>query len=217
MKSQEKEISYRTTNSYTTLNELTSETKNIWFVCHGMGYLSKYFINYFNELNPNENYIIATQAQSKYYIPPKFKHVGACWLTKENTLKETENVMLYFDSVLEYERIPKDKNIIVLGYSQGVSVALRYVSKRKFICSQIAILSGGIPQELEANDFAFLEPNTRISMIYGTNDEYLNEDRVLTEKNRAFELFGTFDLKIIPFNGTHEVKKEIILQIAKKK
>ena len=146
MNSTEKEISYQTTNSYSTLNQLTKSTKNIWFVCHGMGYLSRYFLKYFKDLNPEENYIIALQAQSKYYIPPVFKHVGASWLTKENTLKETDNVMRYFDAVLEAEQLPKDKNLIAFGYSQGVSVAMRYVSRRKLMCNQMVLHSGGIPK-----------------------------------------------------------------------
>lgn len=210
MNSQEKEINYQTSNSYSTLNSLTSTTKNVWFVCHGMGYLSRYFLKYFSELSADENYIIAPQAQSKYYVPPKFTHVGASWLTKEHTIKETENVMRYFDAVFEFEEIPKDVNLIVLGYSQGVSVALRYVAKHQLHCSKIAILSGGIPKELVADDFKFLHKETKISLIYGTHDAYLNEDRILLEKNRAFELFGNLDLQIIPFEGTHEVKKEYI-------
>lgn len=210
MNSDDKEISYKTTNSYTTLNKLSAKTKNVWFVCHGMGYLSRYFITYFNELDPEENYIIAPQAQSKYYIPPKFKHVGASWLTKENTIKETENVLRYFDSIFENESIPNNKNLIILGYSQGVSVALRFVAKRQLQCSQLVLMSGGIPNELIAADFSFLNPTSKVSLIYGNNDEYMDEDRILEEKNRAFELFGHVNLKIMPFEGTHEVKKEIV-------
>ena len=210
MNLQEKEISYQTTNSYSTLNELTSKTINVWFVCHGMGYLSKYFINYFNELNTEENYIIAPQAQSKYYITPKFKHVGASWLTKENTMKETDNVMRYFDAVFESEIIPNGKKLIVLGYSQGVSVALRYIARRQIQCSHVVIMSGGIPKELKVEDFEFLESTTKLSLIFGNQDNYLDEDRILHEKNRAFELFGHLDLKIIPFEGVHEVNKKLI-------
>ena len=210
MDSQEKEISYQNTNSYTTLNTLSEGTKNVWLVCHGMGYLSRYFLRYFIDLNPEENYIIAPQAQSKYYVTPKLKHVGASWLTKENTIKETQNVLRYLDAVLEAEQIPVHLNLIVLGYSQGVSVALRYVTYRKLNVRQIVIMSGGIPKELVPADFKFLNPQTKISLIYGDNDEFLNEDRLLNERNRAFELFGQCDLNIIPFEGKHEVKKELI-------
>jgi|SRR5690554_455956 len=207
MNLEEKEISYTTTNSYATLNSLTSQTKNIWFVCHGMGYLSRYFLRNFSELNAHENYIIAPQAQSKYYIPPKFKHVGSCWLTKENTLKETENVMRYFDAVFEAENIPSNKNLIVLGYSQGVSVAMRYVAKRKLNCSQLVLHSGGIPKELTPEDFEFL--NTKVTMIYGTEDEYLNNERISHETQRAKALFGK-NLNILPFKGKHVMNVELI-------
>ncbi len=209
MNSTEKEISFRINNTYSILNVLNSKTKHIWFVCHGMGYLSRYFLKYFEDLNPEENYIIAPQASSKYYLPPKFKHVGACWLTNENTITETENVMHYFDAVFESEKLPNNCKLFVLGYSQGVSVAMRYVAKRQLLCNQLILMSGGIPKELTANDFKFLNGETKVILVYGKNDEYMNEDRMNLEKNRALELFGEH-LTIIPFEGKHEVKKEII-------
>lgn len=211
MNLEDKEISYTTTNNYATLNYLTPDTKNIWFVCHGMGYLSRYFLRYFEGLNSKQNYIIAPQAQSKYYIPPKFKHVGASWLTKENTAKETENVMRNFDAIFKAENLPKNKNLIVLGYSQGVSVAMRYVAKRKLQCQQLILHSGGIPKELAREDFKFLK--AKISMIYGKEDEYLNEERIANETTRAKELFGK-NVNIIPFQGKHVVNVSLIESFA---
>ncbi len=209
MNSTEKEIFYNTSNTYSTLNTLTNETKNIWFVCHGMGYLSRYFLRYFEGLNPDENYIIAPQAQSKYYIPPKFKHVGASWLTKEQTIAETQNVMRYFDTVFQNENILETPNLIVLGYSQGVSVAMRYLASRKIQCHKLVLMSGGIPKELTHEDFNYLKDTTEVSLVYGNDDEYLNKDRMSYETNRAQDLFGE-KLNIVPFVGTHEVNTSII-------
>jgi predicted esterase len=211
MNSAEKEISYKSTNSYSTLNTLTKETKNVWLVCHGLGYLSRYFLRYFKGLDPTDNYIIAAQAPSKYYQGKSLKHVGACWFTKENTTTEIDNVCNYLDAVLEAEAIPKDKNIILFGYSQGVSVALRYLAKYKLKCKDIIIHSGGIPKELEAEDFKNL--TTKVSLIYGTKDEYLNQERMAYESNRAKVLFGD-NLDIIPFDGTHEVNVDFIKNLS---
>ncbi len=208
----EKEVSYTITNSYATLNTLTDKTKNVWFVCHGIGYLSRYFLKYFDELNADENYIIAPQAQSKYYLGSKYRHVGASWLTKENTVKEIENVMHYFDAVLESEKIPHNINFIVLGYSQGVSVITRYVAKRKLRCNQLVLLSGGIPKELNTQDFKFLEDKTKTSLIYGGQDEYLTKELMVSEEKRFYELFGD-TATITVFEGRHEVKKEIVSKI----
>lgn len=209
----EKEISYSVTNSYSTLNTFSDKTKYIWFVCHGMGYLSRYFLRYFTGLNADENYIVAPQAQSKYYIPPKFKHVGASWLTKEYTLKETENVMRNFDAVFQNENLLNNKQLIILGYSQGVSVAMRYMAKRQIQANQLVIHSGGIPKELTDDDFKFY--NGKVTLIYGDQDEYLTEERVKEEIRKARMLFND-NLKIIPFKGKHIVNTEIINRINKK-
>ncbi|MAB49628.1 MAG: esterase [Flavobacteriaceae bacterium] len=211
MNSEEKEITYTTRNSYSTLNALTEHTKNVWFVCHGMGYLSRYFLRYFKNLNAEENYFIAPQAPSKYYIQPKM-HVGANWLTRDNTESGMQNILNYFDAVFEAENIPEDVNFIVLGYSQGVSVAMRYLAKRQLQCSQLVLHSGGIPKELTAKDFEYLSKDTKVKLIYGTEDEYLDAERIVQESERADELFGD-RLEILPFEGKHEVNTNFILEI----
>lgn len=204
----EKEITYTTTNSYTTLNTLTSQTKQVWLVCHGMGYLSKFFLKYFKQLNPEDNYIIAPQAPSKYYIQPKM-HVGANWLTRDNTEKGMQNILNYLDAVLESEAITNDKKLIVFGYSQGVSIAMRYVAKRQLQPSQLVLHSGGIPKELTTVDFNFLSQDCKVKLIYGTEDEYLDEVRIEIERKRAHELFEN-RLEILPFKGTHVVNVDYI-------
>src|SRR5690554_1805092 len=130
----EKRTFYTASNSYSTLNSYTPKTKNVWIVFHGMGYLSKYFINYFSDLDPDENYIIAPQAPSKYYQDKTFRRVGASWLTREDTEFETENILNYVDSVYKKEFQAAVPNLFVLGYSQGVSIAARWVARRKIQC-----------------------------------------------------------------------------------
>lgn len=210
MKSQEKEISYTTTNTYSTLNTLSSKTKHVWLVCHGMGYLSRYFLKYFKALNANENYIIAPQAQSKYYIKSNFKHVGASWLTKENTKIETENILNYLDAVLENENLPKKVNLIVFGYSQGVSIATRYVALRQLPCYKLIIHSGSIPKELKPTDFDFF--SGKPYLICGNKDEYIDGERIQIELQHAKSLFGN-SLEVIFFDGVHEVNTNIINQM----
>ena len=204
----EKQVSYKITNSYCTLNEKTSETKNVWVVFHGIGYLSKYFLKYFKGLDPKENYIIAPQAASKYYLNGKYTHVGASWFTKDNTQQEVENAMNYLEEVYKAEDMDSVTNLIVLGYSQGVSVATRWVAKKEINVSQLILCSGGLPKELKPNDFKHLK-KAKVSMVYGTKDPYMDEDRLRNEKIRLKELFPK-NLLVIPFDGVHEMKPSII-------
>ena len=211
MNSTEKEVCYISSNSYSTLNNINENTENVWFVCHGMGYLSRYFLKYFKSLDSDKNYIIAPQAPSKYYQQPKM-HVGANWFTRDNTESGMENLISYFDAILDNERLPTNINFIVLGYSQGVSVALRYISKRKLQCNKLIIHSGGIPKELVNKDFKYMNNETEVFLVYGTQDEYLNKNRIIEETRLAKELFGN-KLKIMPFEGKHVVNVDFIRSV----
>ena len=205
-----KSVTYESANTYETLNELNANTKNVWIVFHGIGYLSRYFLKYFDELPKEENYIIAPQAPSKYYLKNEYKYVGASWLTKENTGQEIDNVISYLDKVLQAEQIPEKKNIIVFGFSQGVSVATRWLKRKKLNCSKLVLYAGGIPEELTSSDFKFLiENESEVHIIVGNTDEYLTPKRMENEAKKIEKLFHGKAHQIV-FEGGHEIKKEII-------
>lgn len=203
----EKEVSYQTTNTYSTLNYLTPKTKNVWVVFHGIGYLSRYFLKYFRHLNQEKNYIIAPQAPSKYYLNGKYEHVGASWATREHTQEEMINVMNYLDKIWGKEDLKNAENLILFGYSQGVSVVSRWVARRKINCAQLILNSGRLPKELEPGDFDFFEGD--VKFIYGTDDPFVNEEFLNAEEERIKNLFPN-NLNFIAFEGGHEVNKNII-------
>ncbi|MFD2518486.1 alpha/beta hydrolase [Salinimicrobium flavum] len=208
----EKQVSYKSVNSYSTLNERTDKTENVWVVFHGIGYLSRYFLKYFRHLNQEKNYIIAPQAPSKYYLNGKYEHVGASWATRENTEQDIQNVLAYLDEIYEKEGLKNAKNLILFGYSQGVSIVTRWIARRKIPCSKLILNSGRLPNELKPEDFTFLQ-GTEISFVYGTEDPFVNKEFLESEEKRIWELFPT-NLKFIPFDGGHEVNMGVILKFA---
>ena len=210
--SREKQVSYQITNTYSVLNRFTKKTKNVWLVCHGIGYLSRYFIRHFNHLDVDENYIIAPQAQSKYYLKSDYRHVGASWLTRENLEAEIDNVLNYLDEVFMEENLAEVPNLIVLGYSQGVSVATRYLAQRKINCAQLILHSGKVPAELTAKDFAFLK-DTKVTYLYGTQDEYLKKGIIEVEETRLKSLFP-YNFELQTYDGGHEFNTDIIEKLS---
>ncbi|MBO0323401.1 esterase [Muricauda sp. CAU 1633] len=207
----EKTVIYTTQNTYLTQNPITQKTKNVWLVFHGIGYLSRFFVKYFEGLNPDENHIIVPQAPSKYYLKNEYKYVGASWLTKENTPMEIDNVLNYVDAVFDAEEIPLDLNLILFGFSQGVSIATRWLVHRKVQVKALILYAGGIPNEVKKEDFEFMDfDTTAIKIIYGDSDEYLTSERLQVEKVKIDSLFHG-KAEIIIFKGGHEVKPELIL------
>ena len=208
----QKEATYTTTNTYDTLNTLSKKTQNVWLVFHGIGYLSRFFISYFSTLSAEENYIICPQAPSKYYKDASYRRVGASWLTKENTTIDIDNVLNYTDAIIEGEQLPKDINLIVLGYSQGVSIASRWLAKRKHECQKLILISGVFPKELSNEDFTHL-PNLKVSHSVGNNDPIFEKANVKKQEDRMLKIFP--QLKYINHNGGHQMDINLLSEYLK--
>ncbi|OQD43006.1 esterase [Croceivirga radicis] len=200
-----KVVSYTSTNNYETLNRNTPYTENIWLVFHGIGYLSRYFIRHFSKLDSLKNYIIAPEAPSKYYLKDDYKYVGASWLTKEYTQREIKNNFNYLDAIWAEERINKDKKLVLFAFSQGVSILLRWLAHSKVPCTEIILLAGSIPKELEPKDFQHLE-KTKIKYGYGVNDQFITAEKIMIEEEFMKILFPT-EVEVITFPGGHEIPK----------
>lgn len=207
----ENEVVYQACTTYSTLNSLGPETKTVWIVFHGIGYLSRYFLKYFKALPAKENYVIAPQAPSKYYLNDTYTHVGASWLTKENTISELKNVLNYLDQILEQESPINNYQVNVLGFSQGVSVALRWVCHSRLKCDKLILYAGGIPNELKPEDTAFLMTDTEISLVFGKQDAFLTVERMVAEEKKIKHLFGG-QVKRVGFEGGHEIRPEVLNQ-----
>jgi len=209
----EKQVTYQTTKSYCTLNKRTERTKNIWLVFHGIGYLSRYFLRHFENLPKEENYIIAPQAPSKYYLNSDYKHIGASWLTKENTTQEIANLQAYINEVCISENIGDAENLIVLGFSQGVSIATRWMARNKVFCTKLVLYAGTIPVELKSEDFKYLQEHFyEVIAVVGKTDPYLTEERLSNQIRKIATLFNVTP-RLIQFDGGHEMKPEVIHNI----
>ena len=204
----EKEVFYRHANSYSTLFSLTPTTKRVWLVFHGIGYLSRYFIRIFQELDESTNYVIAPQAPAKYYKDADYKRIGSSWLTKENKETEIQNNLNYIEAVLEQEEIPGHLELIVIGYSQGVSISSRWLARKKILPAYFFVISGAFPDELEQEDFNFLISKTKLFHIVGENDPYFEKGNVLKEKKRVASIFKT--MQFITHKGGHELQLKSI-------
>jgi len=167
-------------------------------------------------LNDSSNLLRCTkspQAPSKFYLGKEFRHVGANWLTKVNTVEDTKNVLSYIDAVWREEKPETLPRFIVLGYSQGVSIAMRWLASRKIQCNELVLHSGGIPKELSGKDFEYLSNTCKVTYIYGDNDQYITEAKKTEETLKGNSIFGQH-LTIQVFKGVHEVNTNFIHRLA---
>ena len=189
---------------FSTLGELTSSTKQIWFVLHGYGQLAPYFIRKFDKLKEHSVYVIAPEGLSHFYTEPlqttgrNSDRVGASWMTKENRLVDIENYLTYLNT-LYADQVDSNCSVptTILGFSQGAATACRWVSTGGVRFERLILWSGVFPQGKE------------VSIVYGKSDPFL--------ENSQFELVREVSTKLgitpqyVPFDGGHEIEETTLL------
>jgi predicted esterase len=209
-----KTVSYEHQNTYELLYPITEQTENIWVCFHGLGYLATYFKRYFTKLDSQKNAVIVLQAPSKFYIDKGFKNVGACWLTRIDTAQEIQNNLAYINNVLRQEHVLEDPRLVLFGYSQGVSIATRFLAQHSQPIKGLIMHSGSIPAELDDQTAKHFKKHCdRFIHIVGLRDEYLNDEVVAIEQKKLGMLFGTA-CEIHTPDITHEVAVSLLEEIA---
>ncbi len=117
--------------------------------------------------------------------------MGACWLTKVDTHQEMSNNLNYINEVFRLENLVGDHRVVLFGYSQGVSIATRFLKTYQQDIKALIMHSGSIPQELDLNDGRHFKKHcSRFIHIAGTLDEYANDVIIEREKEKIELLFG---------------------------
>lgn len=188
-----------------TIGNLTQNTKYIWLVCHGYGMLGKYFIEKFNDLNLDENYIIVPEALSKAYIDGLSGKVGASWMTKEDRENEITDYINYLNTTFEQFIGNHQAKIIAFGFSQGVATITRWADATQHKINHLVLWAGSIGHELfEKNNLS----NIPIQYIVGLNDEFITEEnrKEISEQLEKNKL----NYSVIEYEGKHSIDKQIL-------
>lgn len=195
--------------TYETRGTLSAATKRVVIALHGYGQLAKHFIRRFDGFDA-ATYVVAPQGLSKFYLKD-YAHVGASWMTKDERALDILNQERYLNAVFAAEFAEVDWSqveLVLFGFSQGVSAASRWLAKARLPIAGFVAYSGSLGNELTAADFEFLPPNARVIGLLGERDEFYN--------GAAAEQFRADFLTVFPtaafrfFDGGHRVERAVL-------
>jgi predicted esterase len=202
------------TARYFSLNSVQSKTKNIWIVFHGYGQLAEYFIKHFEVLNAEENFVIAVEGLSRFYVDGLTGRVGASWMTKEDREEEIKDQSNYINAVLKDAGVnPLDNShrFNVLGFSQGTATAVRWFVNNGIRPSQLVLWAGSFPHDVPAKEHQSIFKELPTNFVYGNEDQFL-KDINIEEKTTEFEKMG-MNLRVWQFEGKHVMDKPTLAKI----
>jgi len=193
-----------------TYGTLTKKTKLIWIVAHGYGFLAEYFIKKFEELNPEEHYVIVPEALNRFYVKELSGRVGASWMTTEDRENEIKDYILYLENVHETLISQTDAKIIGLGFSQGAATMARWAMQTSKRLNQLVFWGGSIPNDC-LNDISKLN-SFHPYLLVGDEDQFINEEKRVEVMKSLDNVGLTFSH--IFYKGGHAILTEPLLQLS---
>lgn len=193
------------TARYFTLGELDNNTQEVWFVLHGYAQLASDFIQDFEVLNDGSRFIVAPEGLNKFYARGFGGKPAATWMTSEDREAEIDDYINYLNTLYQALQIPTTCRIVVLGFSQGVATASRFIHANTCRVDEFIIYSGELAAEL-VNPISTQLQNKKITYVTGTNDPFITPEK----HEKVYALMHQLNAKIIEFDGGHEVKQEVL-------
>lgn len=183
--------------------------ESLWFLIHGYGQLAYYFLRQFSSCFHPSVLFVAPEALSRFYLDSKFSRIGASWMTREDRLREIEDVNTYLTTLFHEicGQLAQISFIGILGFSQGVPVVWRWL-RASGIQPNLLLLWAGVPP---------LEPpppllrQIPVHYVYGINDPFISKD-VLHHIQCAFNAFQ-LSVQFHSFEGGHMIHIPLFQEI----
>lgn len=206
----EKSLTFNIEAPYYTQGEITEKTKEIWIICHGYGQMARYFLRRFDVLDEESHFLIAPQGLDRFYFD-NFTKLGASWTTRELRDTHVSNQQNYLNMMYDAELGHLDLStytLRIVGFSQGVSVITRWAAQRQVPFDHMILWAGGFPPNLTKEKWEFRKPLSKVTVLVGTEDPFLKEEKLEAEKAVIESVFPEYEFVL--FEGGHQVKRKVI-------
>jgi predicted esterase len=191
-------------------------TLQVWFVCHGYGFLAGDFLKNFEALDEKQHLVVAPEGLHRFYLYGTGGKVGASWMTKEDRLNDINDYIHYLDDT--YAEIMKNLDInkvkvTALGFSQGTATVSRWVLTGSSPVHRLVLWGGDFPPDIDWDTAASRLKHLQVQLVFGTEDPYL-KNTAMEKLSEQLKRYGV-NFQIKTFSGGHEINRGILASLAR--
>lgn len=213
----EEHIEVKRRGRYYIDGHLGPETKEVWIVCHGYGYLAEYFVKYFERLASDTCCVVAPEGLSRFYKDGMGGDVGASWMTKSDRLSEIDDYVAYLDQLTNLVMKDLDRTRVklnVLGFSQGTAAVCRWLTMGSTSIDNLVVWAGEIPGDINFNKFNEVLNGKPVHLVIGDSDEFVSSK--MLEQFEMYLKSKSIDYILHLYQGGHKIDGPLLLEIAEK-
>jgi predicted esterase len=210
----EHSISVQRTARYCLLGTPSENTRDIWLVCHGYGQLARFFVRNFTTIANDTRLIVAPEGLSRFYLYGNSGRMGASWMTREDRQHEITDYITYLNQLYDNlaGQAPAAVQLTVLGFSQGVATACRWVDAGHASPQRLIIWAGMLPPEIDLEQWRKRFPGLQIDLVIGDSDAYARPEKVAQLKGLLRD--SGIPYAIHTFDGGHVIDAGILARLA---
>ena len=212
---------FTTTRSarYFLLGEPGPAVRDLWIACHGYGQLAADFLESFGGIAAPDRLVAAPEGLSRFYIgEPGRRHgketpVGASWMTRADRLAEIEDYVAYLEALTTelLGRVAPGARLRVLGFSQGVSTACRWIARTGRSPAQLILWAGEMAFDL-ADGTRRPPVGVPVHFVGGTRDRIIPLE--VMERQRERLLHEGCEATLHRFDGAHRMDRAVLGELA---
>lgn len=171
---------------------------------HGWGQNCRYFLRLLDTLRASPMAVVTPQAPHQFYLDMESRKVGFGWLTAYDRNRGILHAVDAIDHTLDTITATtgwQPRHILVLGFSQGVSMAWRYAFHGRHTVQGVIACGGDLPPDIEA--VLHTRPPRPTLIVHGRDDTV-----VPIEKGHHAESTlraNGYPVETDYFTGAHEI------------
>jgi len=198
--------------------------QELWMVLHGYRQLSRFFLERFLPLTTPHRRIVAPEGLSRFYLdeaggPHGPEHrVGATWMTREDREAEIRDYVRYLDGLhlrIRQEEAGAPPARLVLGFSQGVHTAARWVAHGGIVPALLVLWGAALPGDLALEPFARSMQGSQVILVRGAADRLHPAEG----EGRDVEMLqgAGMAVRTVLHPGGHRVDPEVLRELVEEK
>ena len=206
-------IKIRKSVRYVTLGEANKNVKQVWVCLHGYGQLAVWFARNFSAFENENRLFVFPEGPHRFYLESTSGRVGASWMTREDRLNDIEDQFHYLeDLVIEIKKsLPEKVQVHILGFSQGVATAFRWVDKTKLNISSMVAWAGTFPPDVDYSLNQKRFNALRLHACFGDSDEFISTENA----KKLLSQLKTQSINVNPhfYKGGHRIYNDLLNEI----
>ena len=193
-----------------TIGKATPRIKHLWICLHGYGQLADWFGKRFEKYASKERLFVFPEGPHRFYVTGTSGRVGASWMTKEDRINDIEDQFNYLETLVNDLRssLAPECKIHVLGFSQGVATALRWIDRSTILFNTLICWAGTFPPDID-----YRLNNGRFRAIvfhacFGDKDEFITAEKAaqMLDQLRAQDI----QVESHFYRGGHRLQPELL-------